>query len=267
SWDPAQTHNMFVTSQGKQYDEEIFHDFFGRVLWPTGVIEIEDKIIVSLIQVNGLSMVQQKIGIIDQDDNTSTVLTVPGYSDQKAIEYSVGFFRDGDYAYIYGKDSGNNLYVGRFAISDPAKWTFWNGTDWVATPTTATAARVLKGLPSGGISVNKVNGKYLVISHDFGFFCNGGRNFYSWTSAAPNAPFGNKQTIFKRTDYLDGVLPVFYTPIIHPQFNNGKNELLVTYCTNFYGPCIEPCSAGSTGADPDGYRPKAFRVPYSMMGL
>ncbi|RCH55816.1 hypothetical protein DJ568_03405 [Mucilaginibacter hurinus] len=267
NWDPAQTHNIFVTTKGKQYGEEVFHDFFGKVLWPTGVIELNDKIIVSLVQVDGLTILDNKIGIIDQDDNTSTVITVPGYSGQTEIEYSVGFFKDGDYAYVYGKDRKPNLYVARFALNNPTKWTFWDGKQWAARPSAASAARVLNNLPSGAISVSKVNGKYVVVGADFGFFCNGGRNFYSWTSAAPNAAFANKRVIFKRTDYKQGILPVFYTPVIHPQFNNGKNELLVTYCVNYYGGCIENCPSNSGGVDPDGYRPKAFRVPYSLIGL
>ncbi|RYD84473.1 MAG: hypothetical protein EOP54_32275, partial [Sphingobacteriales bacterium] len=92
SWDPELTTNYFVTSSGKQYDEEVFHDFFGRVLWPTGMVEIGSKIYVTTVQVNGLNILDQKLGIIDQADNTSTVITVPGFSGQSGsnrIEYSV----------------------------------------------------------------------------------------------------------------------------------------------------------------------------------
>ncbi|RYZ99503.1 MAG: hypothetical protein EOP47_16600 [Sphingobacteriaceae bacterium] len=268
SWDPALTNNYFVTSNGKQYDEEVFHDFSGKVLWPGNGVEVGSKIYVSNIQVQGLNLVGQFIGVIDQSNNTSTLLTVPGLSDQAAtgrIEYSIGMVKDGGYVYNYGKN-GSNVYVARFAENTPLVWTFWNGTTWAAKAVVTTAARVLSGLPSGGINVAKVNGKYVLISHDFGFGCDGGRNFYTWTSTGPNVVFTNKKTVFKRTDYQQGHLPVFYTPIMHPDITNGKNELLVTYCVNFYGSCIPLCT-GTTSEDPDGYRPKAFRVPYSMIGI
>ncbi|RYZ99504.1 MAG: DUF4185 domain-containing protein [Sphingobacteriaceae bacterium] len=269
SWDPLQTNNMFVTSNGKQYDEEIFHDFFGKVLWPTGVVEIGDKLYVSLVQVSGLTTLQLKMGIIDQDDNTSTVITIPGYSDQTAISYSVGLFKDDDYVYSYGVSGGlgPSLYVARFPVNNPLLWSFWDGTTWAAKPSSAQAARLVSGLNGNGIAVNKVNGKYLLVVQDLSFACDAGRNFYSYIATAPNAKFTNKKTIFRRTDYKNGHLPVSYTPMIHPQFDNGKNEVLVTYCVNFYGDCVPLCKNGISGESPDGYRPKAFRVPYSLIGL
>lgn len=52
---------------------------------------------------------------------------------------------------------------------------------------------------------------------------------------------------------------------IHPQFDNEKNELLLTYSLNFSGCKIDPYENGFL--DPYYYRIKGIRVPYDMIGL
>jgi hypothetical protein len=272
NWDPAATTNIILNNG--TYQEEIFHDLTGHVLWPGAGVEIGSKVYVTNIEVQGLTAINAYLGVIDLVNNTSYITTVNGFSNQTNIQYSVGMVKDGTTVYVYGIDGGlnPNLYVAKFSTDAPTSWTFWDGFTWAANPSKTTAARLVTGLPSGGVNVAKVGAKYVVVSHDFAFNCGAVyKNFYSATSNGPNLPFGNKKTIYQVPDTYQNVTPVFYTPIIHPQFVNGHNELLITYCTNFWdnksggGSCVNKCT--STGADPNGYRPKAFRVPYSVIGL
>ena len=77
--------------------------------------------------------------------------------------------------------------------------------------------------------------------------------------------FANKKVIWTVDDTLEGNVPFFYQANAHPEYDNGKQELLVTYCINGYGDCVQTCVNGRF--NPDYYRPKAIRVPYSVMGI
>lgn len=71
-------------------------------------------------------------------------------------------------------------------------------------------------------------------------------------------------------EYINGDKARFYTPIIHPEFLNDQNEILLTYSLNF-----SACGQQDYYFDDHGnkalnayyYRLKAVRVPLSIIGL
>ena len=102
-----------------------------------------------------------------------------------------------------------------------------------------------------------------MISTEFSIGCDQGKNIYVSTSDNSFGPFENKHSVWKVDDVLDGHYPFFYLANAHPEFYNGKNELLITYCINGYGTCVNTCISGRM--NPDVYRPKAIRVAYHLL--
>ena len=280
TWDPSQTSNI-LSADGVQ----LFHTpDAGNLFWPGAGIEVGSHIYVHNIEVTTGTLNTVNQFLCDVNETTVggvlpsvTPLTVPGMSGQTAITYSIGMVKPGDgFVYVYGTGGfvGANVYVARFAQASPTAWTFWDGSTWAASPTTAQAAVVANG-PINNNTVGFVNGKYVLIAMDYGFTCDQtSRNVYSSISTSPTGPFTNKQTVYTLPDYKQGHTPVFYNPTIHAEFNNGHNELLVDYCVNFYSKndgtganCLTPCSNADGSEDPNDYRPKGFRIPFSMIGL
>jgi hypothetical protein len=279
SWTPSATVNVMAPA-----GVQIFQDpTSGDLLWPGAGIEIGQEVYVNNIEVpNGsLSADNQFLCEITESTTTSiptvTNLTVPGMSGQTAILYSLGMVKPGDgYVYAYGTGGfiGADVFVARFATGTPTVWTFWNGTTWASTPSTASAAVVASG-PANNNTVSYVNGKYVLITMDFGFACDeSSRNVYSATATSPTGPFTTQKTVYTLADYKQGHEPVFYNPTIHAEFNDGHSELLVDYCVNFYAKndgsgtnCLTPCSNPDGTEDPNDYRPKGVRIPFSLIGL
>ena len=279
SWDPAQTNNL-ISPDGPQ----IFHDTNpANLLWPGAGIEIGGHIYVHNIEViaGTLNTINQYLYDITESTGTSipavNQLVIPGMSGQTAITYSIGMVKPGDgYVYAYGTGGfvGANVYVARFPESSPTSWTFWNGTTWAASPTTAQAAVVASG-PINNNTIGYANGKYVMIAMDFGFSCDQtGRNMYAAVSTHPTGPFTTNKLVYILPDYKQGHAPVYYNPTIHAEFDNGHKELLVDYCVNFYSKndgtgadCLTPCSNPDGSEDPNDYRPKGVRIPFSLIGL
>ena len=210
--------------------------------------------------------------LYDLTQNTGTqwssVRTSPaGMSGQVTIRYSRGMVKASDnYVYVFGSQSirfgyGVNVYVARFPISNPQSWTFWNGSGWASTPSTAASAKIAEAL--GTVHVSYVNGKYVLMTMDNGFNCDDPRNVYLATSTSPTGGFTPRKQVYKIQEFLKGQFARYYTPIIHPEFNNGRNELLLTYSLNFSACGVDPCTNGYK--DPYYYRVKAIRVPYSLI--
>jgi len=279
SWDPDETKNL-ISKDGAQ----IFNPSNPKNLfWPGAGIEIGDKIYVHNIEViaGTLNTVNQYLGVITESPDTNIspvkIVAVPGMSGQTGIVYTIGMVRPaGQYIYAYGLGGmmAANIYVARFKPETPTKWTFWNGKTWATKPSTAAAAAVAKG-PVNNNGVGYVNGKYVLITMDFGFTCDGpGKNMYSSISDSPIGPFVHKKLIYSVPDYKQGHSPVFYNPTVHAEFDNGHNELLIAYCINFYNKndkdnntCLTQCSNPDGSMDPNDYRIKGIRVPYSLIGL
>ncbi|MEO6151238.1 MAG: RICIN domain-containing protein, partial [Mucilaginibacter sp.] len=210
-----------------------------------------------------------------------TRLTPAGMSGQSTILYSSGMNKKPalDTVYVWGTKSvffGTSIvYLARFPLSNPTNWSYWRGNSWASTPDLVNnnvgAITVGSGVAvQQNVSVSYVNGKYVMMQMDMGFFCDpGSHGIYISTATKPMGPFTAPQLVYTIEDKYNGHIAKYYTPIIHPEFVNGKNELLVTYALNYNadgGSCsTQICFSGKV--DPNFYQLKAVRIPYSLIGI
>ncbi|MBS7564728.1 DUF4185 domain-containing protein [Mucilaginibacter sp. Bleaf8] len=213
----------------------------------------------------GFTGVGQILGRLDLSTNAVTYTTLPALN---GINFGVGMIKRTDgYVYVYGyKPQGSpsvavNIYVARFPTSNPGSWTFWNGSSYVSA---ATSASIIGSAPSSGVFVSWVNNKAVMVSTQFNLQCDQGTAIYGCTSTNLTGPFTSQQVIYNIPDRNQGHTPFFYTPVIHPQFT-ANSEFLMTYCINTYKPCVPECVNGQF--DPDSYRPRGVRVPFTVLGL
>jgi hypothetical protein len=93
------------------------------------------------------------------------------------------------------------------------------------------------------MSVNKVKNKYLVLSTEFSVQCDQGKTIYARLSDYPYGLFTDKKAIhvIDEAKYQNHY-PFFYMAVSHPELINSKDDLLITYSINNYGPCLEGLS-------------------------
>lgn len=296
NWDNTKTVNM--QGGNSAYAYEIFKSpgtgsnaHVASYTWPGVGIEINDHVYIyaheggknadnSPVDATVLYDFKKSAGL---NWGTPVRLPIPNLTDKKMslrVDYAWGIIRpdNGNLGYAYGTFTddfgGTNLLVARFDVKSPSNWTFWNGSDWVVTPSdgnSSAAQLTVNGKKSvaANSSVAYINGKYVLVEMDFGYLCpdpNQPHNIYISTSTNPTGPFINKKRVYTIQDKINGVLANHYVINIHPQFNNSHNELLVTYCLNYSG-CsgVAGCTGGRT--DPYYYQAKAVRIPYSIAGL
>lgn len=180
------------------------------------------------------------------------------------IAFGNGNIQEGNYIYAYGIEKqgiGNDLKVARYPVNNVhAAWEYHSNNGWTTSPANAVG---IHNEFTSSFHVFKHKNKYVLITTEFSVGCNQGKHIYSYTSSSPTGPFSNKQTIWKVDDTLNGNYPFFYLAYAHPEFDNGKDELLVTYCINGYPDCENTCVNNRT--NPDYYRPKAIRVHYNKI--
>lgn len=180
------------------------------------------------------------------------------------ISFNNSIINDGDYHLVYGiRDNGfgNDLFVARFSNDNPqTKWEYFNGKDW--SENIQDAEKIFAEFTSS-FYVFKWKNKYVLVTTEFSVDCDQGKEIYTYTSDTPYGPFENKKTVWTVDDTVNGHFPFFYMAMAHPEYDNGKNELLITYSINGYGQCFDMCIDGRM--DPNHYRPKAIRVPYTLI--
>ncbi|MES2064310.1 MAG: RICIN domain-containing protein [Bacteroidota bacterium] len=272
-WNPEHTTNMTIPNSAHGRPRQIFNNQPGTDWsWPGLGVQIGNNVWVQCGEGKGLGGTNQSLYKLTPnagDEWTAVRYTPAGMSGQVNISYSVGMVKGNDgYVYSFGSQGfnfgyGNNIFVARFAESDPLTWTFWDGASWVNTPTTNDAAKVAVG--PGNNSISYLNGKYIMMSMDQGFNCEDKRDIYISTSSSPTGPFTAQKYIYTVSEYFGGKYARYYTPSIHPESVNGRNELLLTFCLNFSGCGVSDCQDGYL--DPYYYRVKNIRVPYSVVGL
>ncbi|MEP6513167.1 MAG: RICIN domain-containing protein [Parafilimonas sp.] len=215
-------------------------------------------------------------GIWDFENDSNAVWAKIRSSDMQVVQYSLlqnfneinfglGFIKESDgYVYAFGDRQTfivSNVYVARFPASNPnAPWTFWTGSQWSSN---IKDIRRVSEAASNGAAVVKYGNKYICISTEFSVGCDQGSHIYAAWSSSPTGPFTTRKIFYEIPDRLQGHIPFFYTPNAHPQFQNAADELLITYDINGYGDCVNTCHRGRM--DPDLYRPKAIRVPFSLI--
>lgn len=180
------------------------------------------------------------------------------------ISFNNGVINDGGFHYIYGIKNngfGNDLIVARFRDANPrATWEYYDGSGW---SDEITNAQKIFAEFTSSFYVFKLKNKYVLITTEFSVGCDQGKEIYTYTSDNPHGPFSNKTTVWTVDDLVNGHYPFFYIAVAHPEYDNGKNELLITYSINGYGDCFDMCIDGRM--DPNHYRPKAIRVPHKLI--
>ncbi|MFZ1750456.1 MAG: hypothetical protein WAU01_09700 [Saprospiraceae bacterium] len=195
-----------------------------------------------------------------------TKLSYTNLGSKKKISFTNGIVNSDGYYYVYGiRDNGfgRDLLVARYREDNPyTDWEYKGSTNW--TKEIDGAVKIHSQFTSS-FHMIKVAGKYVLITTELSVGCNQGKEIYSFISDRPEGPFVKKTTIWKVDDTKQGHFPIFYLAYAHPEYENGKNELLITYCINGYGACIASCQ--NNRLDPDIYRPRAIRVPYTLIGI
>ncbi|MFD0763817.1 DUF4185 domain-containing protein [Mucilaginibacter lutimaris] len=272
-WNPEHTPNMTISNSAHGRPRQIFNNQPGTDWsWPGLGVQIGNNVWVQCGEGKGLGATNQSLYKLTPNvgnEWTAVRYTPEGMSGQTDISYSTGMVKGNDgYVYSFGSQGfnfgyGQNIFVARFAQNDPLTWTFWDGTSWASKPTTADAAKIVVG--PGNNTISYLNGKYIMMSMDQGFNCETKRDVYISTSNSPTGPFTEQKYIYTISEYLVGKYARYYTPAIHPESVNGRNELLLTFCLNFSGCGVSDCQDGYL--DPYYYRVKNIRVPYSIVGL
>lgn len=194
-------------------------------------------------------------------------MSVAGYSilpSKNGIVFNSALIKEGNYNYIYGiKDNGfgNDVFVARFPYENIyADWEYYGTGGW---STDLTAIKKIHSEFTASFNICKIKNKYVLITTEFSVGCDQGKDIFTYTSDQPYGPFKNKQIVWTLDDTIEGHYPFFYLANAHPEYDNGKDELLITYCINGYGTCVNTCNGGRK--NPDTYRPKAIRVPYKLI--
>ncbi|RYE18807.1 MAG: hypothetical protein EOP51_21185 [Sphingobacteriales bacterium] len=272
-WNPEHTPNMTITDNLQRRPKQIFSNQPGTDWsWPGLGVQIGNNVWAQCGEGVGLGATNQSLYKLTPDAGNvwkAVRYTPAGMSGQVDVGYSTGMVKGGDgYVYSFGSKGLNfgyatDVFVARFTESDPLTWTFWNGSVWAAKPTSNPSARIASAL--GNVTVNYVNGKYVLMSMDQGFNCETKRDIFIATANRPTGPFTTAKYIYTIQEYFAGKYARYYTPSIHPESVNGRNELLLTYSLGFSGCGVESCQDGFL--DPYYYRVKGIRVPYSTIGL
>ncbi|QXV65255.1 RICIN domain-containing protein [Mucilaginibacter sp. 21P] len=281
SWDNKLTNNLITTASPYKYEVVPSPgEHNSSYSWPGVGVELNGHVYMYCFEATvGGSSTTALYDFTETAGNNwpNPVRTTPAGMNGP-ITYTEGMMRPGDgYVYTYGSIGVfvvKYLFVARFAETDPQTWTFWNGKSWQSTPTTATEAKITTATTDyvmANTAISYVNGKYVMMQMDIGYFCNPSQhNIYVSTSNTPFGPFTAPKKVFTIEDRINGYVAKYYTPAIHPQFNNGLGELLLTYCLNYNGsgsPCSTNVCTNNGYMDPNFYQVKGVRVPYSLIGL
>lgn len=180
------------------------------------------------------------------------------------ITFGVSTIKDGKFTLIYGIRSngfGNDLFLARFPTENLySKWQYFDGSVW------SDRIEEIKKIHSeftASFNLCKIKNRFVLITTEFSVGCDQGKKIFVADSKNPYGPFNSQHPVWEVDDTLGGHFPFFYMANAHPEYDNGKNELLVTYCINGYGDCVSTCIGGRLS--PDVYRPKAIRVPFSIL--
>ncbi len=291
NWASASTPNITTTSNastGVNLLEIVKSpgDHNSTYTWPGAGVEIGAFVYLNGYEsANGSAPANQALYKIAESTTSTTWgavthLTPNGMTGQTKMGFAAGMVKKaaGDTVYVWGAQStffnADAITLARFATSNPSVWSYWRGHSWASTPdTTSLTGAITIGSGTSGqanTSVSYVNGKYVMMQMDLGYFCDPNpHGIYISTATKPMGPFTTPKLVYVINDTYNGHIARYYTPIIHGESANGRNELLLTYCLN-YNAAGGSCSTQtcfSSNQDPNFYQIKAVRVPYALVGL
>ena len=293
NWNPNDAPNITRTNSAQNKPRQICDIQPNQSFaWPSNGVELNGRVYLNCGEGNGLSAEGQSIYEIwpEQGELWNSVRhLVPEISSYNKIIYASGMVKSDDgYVYVYGAKvdlSQYRLYVARFSQVDPLNaWTFWNGTTWATNPPAnddeLDEAKIYEG-QGASVAVSYVNGKYVVVSLDQGFWETSEHFIRAATADSPTGGFTSQKQVYEICENIYGTQAKYYTPNIHPVFDNGRNELLVTYSLNYNANSQQDITANENGEkivngvtvvdgaymDPYFYRVKGVRIPCSLLGI
>ena len=296
-WAPDNAPNITRTNSSQARPKQICNIQPNQSFaWPSNGVEIDGKVYLICGEGNGLSQTKQTLYEIYPSSAGSLVWSsirheVPGLSTSVSVNYACGMVKAADgYVYVFGCrglgfGSAIQIFVARFTQASPfTAWTFWNGTTWGDTQPVTDAecnkAKVFEG-PGASAAVGYVNGKYVLITLDIGFWVTTSRFVRGTVADSPISGFATSKKIYAINEYVYGSQARYYTPNVHPQFTTENDELLFTYSLNYSADDKTDITVNSAGKkivngvsivkgayiDPYFYRVKGVRVPYSLLGI
>ncbi|MCF0176486.1 MAG: DUF5005 domain-containing protein [Bacteroidales bacterium] len=158
------------------------------------------------------------------------------FSSDKEIHYGAAAFNDGDYAYIYAQvdvtndlDAITEVYCARAQEKDLyGSWEYYDGNGWSSD---SGSAKALPGISSVSVSsqfnVFPLRDKYVLLTENKKLWVN---EIYTFTSANPWGPWGNKKVIYTVPPFQDNNL-MCYNAMAHPQFEKD-GMILISYDMN-----------------------------------
>ncbi|RYZ95650.1 MAG: hypothetical protein EOP47_25420 [Sphingobacteriaceae bacterium] len=269
NWNWRQTQTLLSPAKGTLYQPIADGKYFN---WPSGGFQIGDTVFVysgNYESTGGGGFGFKGTGIDMLVKMKYPEMTVAGYHYLPRfndIGFGSSFDKDADgFTYTYGFKQTfiyNDVFAARFPSNNPyAAWTFWDGTGW------STDIKKIKRIgesASSGAHIAKVKNKFVLVSSQFSVGCDQGKEIYIASSNNRTGPYTTRKKIYTIDgDKLDGHYPFFYAPILHPEFINEKNEILITYAVNGFSGCFNTCKSGRM--DPDTYRLRGIRVPLYLI--
>jgi len=254
-----------ITLPGSKGTQSFFKDKPGGFIWPMSGFQQGDTIYVFCLNFhkNGPGQYDMKNDGQTWAKIPLSTMRVAAYEplqNFKGIGFAQNFIKDKGYIYSYGLKQGK-VYVARFHAANPDEaWTFWDGANWV---TDIDKITQIGDVPGFSMHLAKIKNKYVLFSTEFSMVCDKGKDIYAATSLNITGPFTQRKVIYTIDDYKQGHLPFFYGPLVHPEYINSKNEILMDYSINGYEPCVPSCVNGRY--DPDNYRPRAIRIPLKVI--
>lgn len=154
------------------------------------------------------------------------------------LKWGVAVERDIDHYYIYGVEGGPDgqkfLHIARVEaaqLASPSAWEYWTGNagaPWSAQE--SQSGRVMSGV-GDGMSVKRVNGRYVLVTHDTNLAFN--PDIVAYTADSLAGPFTNRTHVYKAPENSDNV--VVYDARVHMVTPNSST-IVVSYNVNSLKP-------------------------------
>jgi hypothetical protein len=267
-WNPAGTNTLVGEGIHNYYKNDPDDN---HLLWPNAGYQRGDTVYVYCMNIMNAS---GGLGFARGGNDCMAKIVLPGLrvvgydslDGFNGVTFGLGFdtTEPGDYIYSWGVKSAyitSNIFVARFPRNNTrAPWTFWNGAAW---DTSAAHLSAIATGASNSIFVAKVGNKFVLVSTEFSVGCDAGTRIYVASGDRPTGPFSTRKVLYTIPDNVLGHTPFFYGPVLHPEYINSRNEILLTYDINGYGNCSPFCINNS--ANPDYYRPRGIRVPLKLI--
>ena len=160
----------------------------------------------------------------------------PDDPDPTQVNWGSAMTVAGPWIYVYGTrlpspDSfGRSLHVARAPAAearDRRTWEFWDGSRWTSTPEAAAPVLPAQGGVSQTLSVDVVDGRFVVVSKRDGDL---GSTVYSWTSDSPTGPWTPRRGV--RAQFQDPSGQLRYAPLAHPGIRLADGRLLISISRN-----------------------------------